>query len=63
MEGGIISAQENLDKREDNKGVSIKSPGLHSTLFPDGAAEFLKVKIQKSTLGREGRRGRGGGGG
>lgn len=53
-----ISARENLDKREDNKGVS-----LHSTLFPDGAAEFLKGKIQKSTLGgRRGREGEAGGG-
>lgn len=35
MEGvfGIISAQENLDKREDNKGVSIKSPAFIQPCF------------------------------
>lgn len=51
---GIIAAQENLDKHEDNKGVSREKPSLHSTLFPDEAAEFLQVKIQKSTCGEEG---------
>lgn len=52
--GWIIAAQENLDKHEDNKGVSREKPSLHSTLFPDEAAEFLQVKIQKSTCGEEG---------
>lgn len=63
--GWIIAAQENLDKHEDNKGVSREKPSLHSTLFPDEAAEFLQVKIQKSTCGEEGGGavgGRGGGG-
>lgn len=30
---GMVSAQENLDKREDNKGISIKSPAFIRPCF------------------------------
>lgn len=54
MRGGDISARENLDKREDNKGVSIKSSAFIQPCFLMERQNSSKAKSKNQLLAGEG---------